>query len=171
MPRQGLLLKDSGEFLFTLWYSVPDAETGKHVGASSHYNCAGAVRELNPYNMPSSVSELVPLFSWNVWGRLHTFAKQKGFDTQIKHKGLRSRNRRLTNYQPQIHVQIILENHLTPDNIHLTTFQQRQGVLPDSSISNNCHVFMCWSPIDNRLSDVKSLSFSLLTRFYHVYIL
>lgn len=69
MPRQGPLFKGSGEFLFTLWYSVPDAEIGKHEGASRYYDYASAIWEINAYNMPRSVSELVRLSSRNVWSR------------------------------------------------------------------------------------------------------
>lgn len=58
--------------------------------------------------------------------------------------------------------------------IQLTTFQQRQGILPDSSISNNCHVFMYLSPIDNRLSDIKEVPrsqppYSFLSHLYPVF--
>lgn len=109
-------------------------------------------------------SELVLLAFCNVWSRQHAFAMQKVFDTRIKPKGLRSRIRRLTNYQAQKHVQ-------TTSEIQLTTFQQRQGILPDSSISNNCHVFMYLSPTDNRLLDIKEVPqfqppYSFLSHLY-----
>lgn len=93
VPRQGLLFKGSGEFLFILWYSVPDAEIWKHVGASSYYNCSSAIWELNAYNMPRSVSDLALLSSCNGWSRQHSFAEQKNFI--LKHEGLRCRIRRL----------------------------------------------------------------------------
>lgn len=148
MPRQGPLLKGSAEFLSTLWYSAHDAELRKHTDTCSYHNYASALWELNDYNMPRSVSELVPPSLCNTWNRQHASEKQKIFDTWLKHKGLRSRIRRLTNYQPQKYVQ-------TTSEVQLTTFQQRKGILPDSSISDNCHVFMYLSPIDNRLLDIK----------------
>lgn len=59
----------------------------------------------------------------------------------------------------------------TTSEIQLTTFQQRQTILPDSSISNNCHVFMYLSPVDNRLSDIKEVHlfqppYSFLSHLY-----
>lgn len=84
----------------------------------------------------------------------------KKYLTLIKLKGLRSRIRRLTKYQSPKHVETTLE-------FQLTTFQQRQAVLPHSSISNNCHVFMYLSPIDSRFSDIKEVpSFQPLYLFF-----
>lgn len=65
-------------------------------------------------------------------------------------KGLRSRIRRLNKLPAPKLVR-------TTSEIQLTTFQQRQTISPDSSISNNCHVFMYLSPVDNRLSDIKEV--------------
>lgn len=54
----------------------------------------------------------------------------------------------LEDYLPQKHVQM-------PSEIQLTTFQLREGILSDSSISNNCHVFMYLSSINNKFLDIK----------------
>lgn len=84
-------------------------------------------------------------------------------ESNIKVSGAGLENLQTTS--PQKHVQ-------TTSEIQLTTFQQRQGILPDSSISNNCHVFMYLSPIDNRLLDIKvPLSqppYSFLSHLYPV---
>lgn len=68
---------------------------------------------------------------------------------RISYSNIKVSEARLEDYLPQKHVQ-------TPSEIQLTAFQQRQGILPDSSISTDCHVFMYLSPIDNRLTDIKS---------------
>lgn len=143
MPRQGLLFKGSGEFLFTLWYSVPDAEIGKRIGVSSYYNCGSARWELNAYNMPRSVCDPALLSCCSGWSRQCCFAKQKNLILKLN---IKVSEAGLEGYLPQKHAQ-------TPSEIQLTMFQQRQGILPDSSISSNCHVFMYLSLTTD--SDIK----------------
>lgn len=166
MSKQRLLFKGPRELEFSLCYSAPPfwdrkahrciqslKRCQRQMGAKWLQYAKGCFWTSPSFLLQCAVQAVLLCIAKSIWHSDQT------------ERSLRSRIRRLTKHQSPKHVE-------TTSEIQLTTFQQRRAVLPHSSISNNCHVFMYLSPVDSRFSDIKEfLHFSPFTQSLpHLYL-